>query len=172
MEQKTHWKKNIDANFISGEDMQAEIKGLRKEMAVKLQAFSDKESFDQSKNAKTTVTGLNLVDLNTNIPLPKPVILNKTNARFFEKEFGSVYMEDWVGKPVVVYAQPDKRFGFVVRFKKYFPPRTIDFKPFISKLEEATTKEELVTIWTALSPEEKAIPQVLAKKDELKNLLK
>lgn len=121
METKTIWKKNLDSAFVSGEDLMLSVKGLKPEMTVVLERFKDDVTFDQNKQAKVTVTGLYLKEVGGQ-SLYKPVILNKTNAKFFVKETGSDYMEDWIGKPVTLHAVKDSRHGFVVRFKKYILP--------------------------------------------------
>lgn len=119
--QKTHWKKNNDSRYISGEDLQASFHGLRPEMIVSIEKFEDSETYDQNQNKKITKTGLFLKEVNGS-PLYKPVILNNTNAKFFVKECGSDFMEDWIGHPVVLHAVKDSRHGYVVRFKKYVLP--------------------------------------------------
>ena len=119
--EKTHWKKNNDSNFISGEDLISGLKGLKPEMVVVIEKFNDAESFDQKKQSKITVSALYLKEVG-GASLYKPVILNKTNAKFFVKETGSDFVDDWIGKPVIVYAQKDARHGHVVRFKKYVFP--------------------------------------------------
>lgn len=119
--QLTHWKKNNDSRYISGEDLQSEFHGLKKEMVVFIEKFEDTETFDQQKNSKIIKTGLFLTELGGK-PLYKPVILNNTNAKFFVKECGSEFMEKWIGHPVVLHAQKDSRHGYVVRFKKYVLP--------------------------------------------------
>jgi len=124
METKTIWKKNLDSAFVFGEDLILGVKGLKPEMVVTLNNFKDDVTFDQNKQAKITITGLYLKEVGGN-DLYKPVILNKTNAKFFVKETGSVYMEDWIGKQVTIYAQKDSRFGYVVRFKSYVKPTLI-----------------------------------------------
>lgn len=171
MSDLTHWKKNIDQNFICGEDLQSEIKGLKKEMAVFVHHFGDAESFDQNKQKKGLVTGLYLKELSTGQELFKPVVLNKTNAKFFVQETKSEFMEHWLNFPVVVYAQPDKRFGFVVRFKKYYPPAQISDKVAIAKISKSKTLEELKTNWDAITSEERKLPSVLALKEKLKTEL-
>lgn len=121
METLTHWKKNNDSNFISGEDLIGNVKGLQPEMIVILDKFNDAESFDQKKQSKVVVTGLFFKTIDKK-PVYKPAILNKTNAKFFVKETGSDFMENWIGKTVIMYAQKDSRHGYVVRFKTYHLP--------------------------------------------------
>lgn len=167
--QKTHWKKNLDSRYISGEDLQAELHGLKKEMPVVIDRFEDSDTFDPNSQTKAVKTGFYLKTLN-GTPVYKPVILNVTNADFCRKEFGSEWMEDWVGKPFVLYAKPDKRFGFVARFKKYFAPQISDVEP-IKLLKTSKTKEELQANWSKLSKQEQALPTVVKVKDELKATL-
>lgn len=169
MEKLTHWKKNLDSRYISGEDLHSSLKDLKPEMNVTIERFQDQETFDKNTQTKSIKTGFYLKEIGGKM-LHKPVILNKTNAEFCAKEFGSDYMEHWIGKPLVLYAKADRRHGFVARFKKYYKPNLADDKDALSKLENATNLDELVLAWQGLSKDEKNLPQVLAKKDELKNL--
>ena len=99
----------------------AGLNGLKPEMVVTLKEQKDNETFDQNKQSKTTVTGLYFVDQNGK-PIYKPAVLNKTNAKFFEKETGTPEMESWYGRTVLMFAQKDSRHGHVVRFKSYVKP--------------------------------------------------
>ena len=171
MENLTHWKKNNDSRYISGEDLQGELNGLKKEMVVVIDRFEDAETFDQTKNAKLVKTGFYLKTLDGK-QVYKPVILNNTNAKFCRTEFKSEYREHWVNKPFVLYAQPDKRHGFVARFKKYFPPAQVSDVEPLRLLSLCGTLTDLQTTWNGLSPQEKLLPTVLAKKESLKTTLK
>jgi hypothetical protein len=122
METKTHWKKNLDSRYISGEDLIGSLNGLKPEMVVQIEKFNDDKTFDKNKAADVQVSALYLKDVTTSKPLYKPVILNKTNARFFEKATGSAFINDWIDIPVTMYAQKDSRHGHVVRFKPYVKP--------------------------------------------------
>jgi len=124
MENKTHWKKNLDSRYISGEDLQSGFKGLKQEMIVCIEKTNEGKTFDKKKQDDVVVSALYLKEVNGN-SLYKPVVLNKTNARFFIKEFSSEYIEDWIGKPVIMYAQKDSRHGYVVRFKTYVKPTLV-----------------------------------------------
>jgi len=170
MEQLTHWRKRNDTRYISGEDLQAGLNGLRPEMPVVIYKFEDAETFDQQQNSKVMKTGLYLKELNGK-DVYKPVILNTTNAKFLKNEFKSDYMEHWVGKPIVLYAQVDKRHGFVARFKKYYPP-AVDDKAALAKLNECKTLLGLQAAWEKLTAEEKLLPAVVALKEKLKTTLK
>ena len=172
MENKlTHWKKNNDSRYISGEDLQGELNGLKKEMIVVIERFQDAETFDQQKNEKIMKTGFFLKTLDGKT-LYKPVILNNTNAKFCRTEFKSEYMDHWVGKPFVLYAKIDSRHGFVARFKKYYPPTISDVEG-LKKLALCKNLDELQKCWiNDITPQEKNLPTIEAKKEELKNKLK
>jgi hypothetical protein len=171
----THWKKNNDPRYISGEDLkdgESIGKGLRPEMVVIVTAFEDKPVFDKKDNKEIIKTGFWLREYPSDKPVYKPMILNNKNADFWIKETGSPFMENWLNKPSVIWAQPDARHGHVARFKKYYPPVTITDTAAIAKLAESKTLAELQTNWTAISKKEQKLPTVIAKKDELKGVLK
>lgn len=138
---KTLWKKNLDSKYISGEDLQLSNKGLKPEMVVTIERFNDDKTFDKQNNSDVIVSALYLKEVN-GAALYKPVVLNRTNAKFFVKETGSDFMEDWLNKPVIVYAQKDSRHGFVVRFKSYVKPNLVKdsemFKQAKIALEKGT----------------------------------
>lgn len=169
-ENLTHWKKNNDSRYISGEDLRSGLHGLKPEMVVVIEKFEDAETFDQTKNAKVVKTGFYLKELN-GAKVYKPVILNNTNAKFCRQEFNSEYMEHWLNKPFVLYAMADKRHGFVARFKKYFAPPTVtDVEP-LRLLSLCKSLADLKKTWDELSAQEKNLPTVIAKKESLKTTL-
>jgi len=173
-EELTHWKKNNDPKYISGEDLKKGIeigKGLKPEMVVEFLAFEDSETFDRNTQQKDQKTGFWLKEVGGK-KLYKRVLLNNINGEFCVKEFKSEFMEHWIGKPFVMYAMPDKRFGHVVRFKKHFVKSTVSPVNALAKLNEAKTLEELGKVWKGLTKPEQALPVVMAKKEELKAKLK
>ena len=183
METKTHWKKNNDSRYISGEDLKGGLKGLKPEMVVEIESFEDTETFDQNQNKQIVKTGLHLKE-HQGGKVYKPVILNNTNAKFLIKEFNSEYMEDWIGKPFVLYAQQDRRHGYVARFKKYYAPKQTQQappqQPKVSKeditiiteqLELTTDLEQLKKYWDGLTPSEKNVPEILTAKETAKTRL-
>lgn len=170
--EKTHWRKNLDKRYISGEDLLIGEKGLRKEMTVVIEKQSDAPAFDQSTQKETQKTALYMKEFPSGPSLYKPALLNVTRARFLEKETGSQFLEDWYGHPFVMYAKPDSRHGHVVAFKKYIAPPTATPDKAIKILQTAGTLEELGKAWETLTGEEKKLPAVLAEKDRLKGTLK
>ena len=172
---KTHWKKNNDSRYISGEDLkhgESIGKGLRPEMVVSIVSFEDSETFDQNNQIKVLKTGFKLVNVETGEMLYKPVILNNTNGDFCVKEFKSEFLEDWINKPFVLFAKPDRRHGFVARFKKYYPKANVSDINALKVLNESTTIEELQSNWSKLTQSEQKLPTVKALKDKLKVELK
>lgn len=173
-EQLTHWKKNLDPRYISGEDLNDGIainKGLRPEMTVTVSHFEDKPVFDQKENKQIIKTGFFLKEYPSGKVIYKPMVLNNKNAAFWISETGSPFMEKWLNIPAVLWAQPDVRHGFVARFKKYYPPAKATDTAAIASLNTATNLTELGEKWAALSAEEKKFPTVLALKESLKKKL-
>lgn len=167
----THWRKWLDPRYVSGEDLKASLHGLSPEMIVAVHEMKDAPTFDQSTQKEVTKTSLWLMNLATKQMIYKPVILNVSNAKFFAKEFASDYIEDWYGKPVVLFAMPDKRFGFVARFKHYYPPAKATDTAAIEALSLCKNLDELGQTWATITADEKKLPTVLKLKDELKTKL-
>lgn len=174
---KIPWRKNLDKRYISGEDllMGAEMgKGLRKEMVVTMAKFEDAPAFDQKEQKEVDKTAIWLREFPSGKMLYKPMLLNVKNGEFLSNELGdgSMYITDFdTSKPFVIYAMPDKRHGHVCRCKKYNSAATITDTNAITKLSACTTLAEVATAWSELTPAEKNLPTVLAKKEKLKSTL-
>lgn len=171
---KTPWKKHLDKRYISGEDLKNGIemnKGLRPEMVVTLASFNDAKTFDQKQQEEKDKTAIWLNEYPFGKKLYKPLILNVANADFLSAEIGNggINIDDAdFTKPFVLYAKPDKRHGWVARLKKYYPPAAILPDRALKILTNVKSKDEFKTAWSELiSKEEKQLPQVMAKKDEL-----
>lgn len=177
-QQKTPWRKNLDKRYISGEDLlngEAMGKGLRPEMVVTLAKFGDVKAFDQGSQKEVDKTALWLKEYPSGKMLYKPALLNVKAAEFLSKEIanGSLNIDDSdFTKPFILFAMPDKRFGHVARFKKYYPPVTVSDVEPLALLAKCTNQDELLKTWTSLTPAEKSLPTVLAKKESLKTQLK
>ena len=168
MSEKTHWKKNLDSRYISGEDLKSGLKGLKSPIHVEVIKFdADAEVYDQNTNSKKHKSALFLKEIDGE-KLHKPVLLNKTNALFFVGLTGKEFLDDWVGAQATMFAQPDRRHGHVVRFKKYTPPRTVKPEAAIKALGAAKTLDELKQIWGNCTADEKKHPEVLKKKEDMK----
>ena len=156
MKTKTHFKKNNDSRYISGEDLKDGVtinKGLKPEMIVELTGFHDVDVFDRAEGNEVKKTGLYMKEVG-GLALYKPAVLNGKAIDFFRKETNSDFMEDWVGVKAILYAMPDKRFGHVARFKKHYEKIVVDVAGCEAKLGAAKTGEDLKNIWVSLSDNE------------------
>lgn len=95
---KTPWKKNFDYRFLSGDE-------LEKETIVTIERTATEETFNPSSNSKEKVLAIYFKGAK------KGVILNKTNSKAIAKVTGSIYVEDWVGKKIIIYPKRGRFFG-------------------------------------------------------------
>lgn len=102
------WKKHVDYRFLSGEDFNDKVIKLTVKKATKEDAFNAKTG----KNESVVVLHFEETD--------KGIILNLTNSRAITRLMGSDKFEDWTGKVIPFWGQPDKRHGRVVRIKENF----------------------------------------------------
>ncbi len=106
-EKKTHWKKNFDYRFLSGDE-------LKQETTVTIERVVLEEVFNPSTNSKENALAVYFVGAK------KGIVLNKTNAKAIAKVVGTPYQEDWIGKKIIIYAKEGRFFGEnmkVVRIK-------------------------------------------------------
>lgn len=108
----------------------------------------------------------------------KPLVLNSTNASTIRKlgKFGTD-VDTWVNIPVELYIDSNvKMKGQIVggvRIKQTSPiivPQISDVNA-LSIVESSKTLDELKSNWEKLTPAEKNLPTVLAKKESLKTTL-
>ena len=84
-----------------------------------------------------------------------------------------MFLEDFdTTKPFVLYAKPDRRHGFVARFKKYYAPSMLDNTNALALLNGCKTLLELQSVYSSLKSVERNDAVVFAKKEELKTVLK
>lgn len=112
----------------------------------------------------------------------KPLVLNSGNAKIVRKLSGSKSVDpnEW-NYPILaeLYVENNVRFGSDtvsgVRIKEFSKltqkPKVSDVNA-LAKLADSKTLEELKTNWGSISKDEQNLPTVIAKKDELKNILK
>jgi len=171
---KTAFRKNLDKRYISGEDLQNGVelaKGLKSEMVVTLAKFNDAPAFDQKTQSEVNKTAIWLNEYPSGKLIYKPCLLNVTRSTFMSKELAnnSLFIDDCdVTKPFIMFAKPDRRHGFVVAFKKYYP-KVVSDKAAIEALNKTTNLKELGEAWTKLTGEEKALKTVVELKNKLKD---
>lgn len=115
----------------------------------------------------------------------KPMVVNSINRKTIAKivkDFKkctpteSRNIGNWIGLKLELEFDPNvKMMGQVVggiRVKYQLPQNPADDKKALSSLETCQTLEDLKTVWLTLSADEKKLPTVLAKKEQLKSDLK
>lgn len=97
MASKTHWKLLSDTNFLGSYSFNDEVK----EIVVTITEIKSEEvtnpvgKKELCRVAYFEETEVNGVEV-------KPMILNKTNCERIEKLYGTPYIEDWVGKRIII----------------------------------------------------------------------
>ena len=97
----------------------------------------------------------------------KPFIVNRTNGKMITKVLGSPYIEDWVGKSVVVYATTTSVAGEKTECLRVRPTLpVVDYSAQEAKLMACKTLDELAATWKAVG-----VPALENLKNTLKNEL-
>ena len=128
-ENKTHWKKNFNYNYLGAyslldnQELTLTITKVVKEVVTGSGGQKDECTVAYFKES---VGGEN-----------KPMILNKTNCKIIEKLYNTPYIENWKGKQVIIYVENNiKAFGDLVdalRIKQILP---ISDKPVLNPSSE------------------------------------
>ncbi len=100
-EQVTHWKKLTNPNYIGAEILQP---------GQELKVTIEKVQKEQVKTADGTQECVVAYFVGGK----KGMILNKTNCKIISKGLDTPYIENWIGKSIVLYAAKIKAFGEVV----------------------------------------------------------
>lgn len=108
---KTHWKKLTNPDYLGayafdpGEEKTVTIRDVDREMVT------------GAGGKKEDCTVIHLYD-------EKPMIANATNQRAIQKLIGSPYIEDWIGKSIILKTMRVQAFGETtdaVRVKPQLP---------------------------------------------------
>lgn len=100
METKTHFKKLRNPNYIGSYELMTG--GTPTELTVTIEK-SVKETIQNGDKKEEAM----IIYLKGH----KPMIVNSTNAKAISSCLGSPYIEDWVGKKIVLYVAKVKAFG-------------------------------------------------------------
>ena len=126
---RTHWKRLINPDYLGayslpeGQDMTVIIKSVGKEIVVGTGGKKD----------ECTVA---------HIEGNKPLILNNTNCKTIAKLYGA-YIEDWVGKPITLFATTTKLAGDTVECLRIRPVVAKPQKPAIAPDRFAKALEQV-----------------------------
>lgn len=100
MEQKTHYKKLRDPNYIGAYELM-NGDGTTNEIVVTIEGAKKEELKNAEKNQ-----GLVLY-----LKGQKPMIVNAVNAKAITKALGSPFVEDWYGKNITLFVVKIRAFG-------------------------------------------------------------
>lgn len=113
MNNKTHWKKLTNPNYLGayafdeGKDMILTVAAVGNELVTG----------DGGRKEECTVCHF--------VENVKPLILNKTNMKSIQKALGTPYIEEWAGHKIQIYVDPKVKFGKEItgglRVRNYAP---------------------------------------------------
>jgi hypothetical protein len=100
MENKTHFKKLLNPTYLGSHDLEP-----NKEYKVTIERIDrDVEVIgDGGKKQKKAICHFKGAS--------KPMILNATNMKMISVVLGSKFIEDWIGKSVLIAVKQERSFG-------------------------------------------------------------
>src|ERR1035437_3010781 len=159
-EQKTHWKKNLDTQFLGAYSFPEKTDAILTIKEIKL---------DEVSGAGNKKSKCNLLFFNE---LEKPMVLNRTNSKMIQKLYGTPYIEEWIGKKIQLYVTMVKAVEEerdCLRIRDFKPEaQKIDNTAALATLKTSKRFSELQVAYNSLSKELKADKEVLAEKERLK----
>lgn len=112
-QQITHWKKLNNPDYLGSYDFQPNEKRI-----VTIAKVHQEEVFNPTNQKKEICTVMHFQENY------KPMILNTTNCKMISELHQSPYIENWVGKKIVLHVEKIKAFGKLtdaLRVKKEIP---------------------------------------------------
>ena len=98
----THWKKLTNQKYLGSHDLQP-----GQEVKITIEKIVKEIVKDQNgKDGECIVAYIK--------GTAKPMILNKTNCKIITKIYDTPYIEEWVGKSIIIYSAKVKVAGDVV----------------------------------------------------------
>lgn len=158
-----HWKNFIDKNYLGSHNLE-----IGEEMLVTIDRLEGEEEVKDTKGGKSLKMVLYFKE-----QVPK-MIMNQTNGRTIEALYGT-HPDKWVGRQIQVYSTQvpfGKKQVDGLRIRDFIPSIIVNTKVAIEDLSKATTLQELKAIFEMLPVSAKTDKSVVAKKDELKLILK
>ncbi len=158
-----HWKNFLDKDYLGSHNLE-----IGEELLVTIQKFEGEEEVTTTDGKASNKTVLYFKE---NVP---KMIMNITNGNTISALYGS-HPDKWVGKQIQIFATPVKAFGKTqdaLRIRDFIPKIAVNSDTYIAKLNTAKTLEELATLWKSLPVSAQKDSLIVAKKDELKLILK
>lgn len=165
---KTHIDKLRNPNYLGGWDLINE-KGVTVDIVVTIKKIDTELVFTGRGEEQEPKIVVHFNEC-------KPIILNATNRRMLKRLAKTPFIEEMVGVRIQLTTKKVKAFGEIhdaIRIVPISTPaKAVDVNACLNKLTTAKTLSDLAKVWEVFTPGEKSTPQILAKKDELKNILK
>lgn len=165
---KTHIDRLRNPNYFGSWDLMDE-NGIVKNRIVTIKEIKNEGVFDQKKQEEVQVITVYFNEI-------KPIILNSTNRKTLKKVTETDFIEEMIGKRIEITSKKIKAFGdlqdalrIVPNVVKAGKEIVIDKEKLMAKLNECKTIEDLKIFWTSISPKEQALPEIISRKEELKN---
>lgn len=158
-----HWKNFLDKNYLGSHNLE-----IGEEMLVTIDRLEGEEEIKDTKGGKSLKPVLYFKE-----EVPK-MIMNITNGNTISALYGS-HPDKWIGKQIQVYSTQvpfGKKQVDGLRIRDFIPKINVDSNKHIEKLSVATTLDELAAAWKSLPVSAQTNKDVVAKKDELKLILK
>jgi len=102
METKTHWKKLVNPDYLGSYSFQP---NEEKTLTIK-EIKREKVKGTGGKTQECTICFFKENE--------KPMILNRLNSKVITKVYGTPYIEDWIGKKIILYVDKVDAFGETV----------------------------------------------------------
>jgi len=158
METKTHWKKIHNPDYIGAYSLMET--GVAQDMTVRILSVSKVGvKGEDGKEEQCMVAQLYN---------QKPWVVNATNAKMLTKILNSPFIEDWVGKSVILYVAKIRAFGETVdalRVRPQLPvivlpelnPAHAKWTGAIDALKAGNTTLEAIKKAYSITPENEAL---------------
>ncbi|MHA1794660.1 MAG: hypothetical protein ACTSUK_00985 [Promethearchaeota archaeon] len=161
MENKIHWRKAFNSDFLASCDV------VDKDLILTIEKVKLEDVKSQQGTSKC-----NVAHFKENY---KPMVLNVTNSKMVKKFAKSNFINDWNNIKVQIFVQDNVRMGKEIteglRIRDFQPKIEIDCTAAIEKLNKCTSLEQLSTTYKGLTRSEQSNKSIIALKDALKNQL-
>lgn len=161
-----HWKNFLDKDYLGSHNLEE-----GEELLVTIAKFEGEELVVKVGGKGDEKVAKTVLYFKENVP---KMIMNITNGNTLTNLYGS-HPDKWIGKQIQIFATPVKAFGKTqdaLRIRDFIPKINVNASVHIEKLTEAKTLAELKSVFTSLPISAQKNSEVVAKKDELKAILK
>lgn len=156
-----NWKNFLDKDYLGSHNLEP-----GEEMLLTIAKFAGEEKVKTADGEKVKIV------LYFKEEVPK-MILNTTNGTTISSLYGS-HPDGWIGKQIQVFAIKGKFFGKeqeALRIRDFKPKENVKVDEWKSRLEVATTIEQLASIWQTFPLSVKSTKEVEDYKNTLKTKL-